>query len=109
MRQGYAFAVVSLLCGAGAAGVAVLWGLIARDSGMMAPPPVDIADVQTLMALCALAMVFELGVPALGGAALIFAIPGWREPMAKAGLLLAVFAFTGYGAALAAVAQALAA
>lgn len=109
MRPGYAFAVISLVCGVSAAGIALLWGLIARGSGMMTPLPSDIADIETLMALRTLAVIFQLGVPALGAAALIFAIPGWREPMAKAGLLLAIFAFTVYGAALAAVADAIAA
>lgn len=109
MRPGYLSALVSGLCGAGAAAIAAVWGFVTRDTGLAMPLPTDIGDLEALMVFRALAVVFQLGVPALSTAALIFAIPGWREPMGKAGLLCAVFALTVYGATLAKMAEAFAA
>ena len=109
MRGAYLSALVSVLCGAGAAAIAAVWGFVTRDNGLAMPLPSDIADLEALMLFRALAVTFQLGVPALSILALIFAVPGWREPMGKAGLLCTVFALTVYGATLAAMAEAFAA
>ena len=109
MRGAYYLALIAMLTGSSAAAIAVAWSLVARDSGLVMPMPVDVADIETLMALRALAVVFQIGTPALATAGLLFGVAGWREPMGKAGLLCAVFALTIYGAALSATVQALAA
>ncbi len=109
MRGGYLPALVSVLCGASAAAIAAVWGFVTRDTGLAMPLPAALGDREALLLVRALAVVFQLGVPALSVMALIFAIPGWREPMGKAGLLCAVFALTVYAATLAAMAEAFAA
>jgi len=100
MQGGVILGAVSLLSGVTAASIALLWLLLTWNTGLLAPLPEDLGDIEALMAYRRLSVAFMLVLPASAAVAILAGAAGWRQPTGKAGMVCALLALIVFAVAL---------
>jgi hypothetical protein len=100
MRGGVILGALSLLSGVTAASIALLWLLLTWNTGLLAPLPEDLGDIEALMAFRRLSVAFMLVLPVSATFAILSGAAGCRQPSGKLGVACALTALTIFAIAL---------